>query len=281
LQQLGAAGYSTGDLVIVGEGSSNDAANLVTAFLTDRATIGTLNTTLFGQVIGNITALDGGSSISGASVTASDGGAAAGVAYMTRLAQALVSTVKTNTTDLGARRVVVLNMLDVTRTPKLQAVLATMNATQAATVQGLVQAWVRAYNTALNTAVAAYADKMVVVDLYQGFNDELDDLAQYGLSNKTSTVCYETFAAQGYTKSGSTPAAPGTIGLGDTDITGYPTTNVPAACTDAYASSMTSHAGGADWWKTYLFADNFHPTPYGHQLLGQLVAKRLTEAGWL
>jgi len=56
---------------------------------------------------------------------------------------------------------------------------------------------------------------------------------------------------------------------------------VPAACTDAYASSMTSHAGGADWWKTYLFADNFHPTPYGHQLLAQLVAKRLTEAGWL
>jgi len=39
--------------------------------------------------------------------------------------------------------------------------------------------------------------------------------------------------------------------------------------------------GGADWWKTYAFSDSFHPTPYGHQLLSQLVARSIAQAGWL
>jgi len=39
--------------------------------------------------------------------------------------------------------------------------------------------------------------------------------------------------------------------------------------------------GGANWWQTYAFSDGFHPTPYGYQLLGQLVAKSLATAGWL
>ena len=39
--------------------------------------------------------------------------------------------------------------------------------------------------------------------------------------------------------------------------------------------------GRADWWKTYAFSDSFHPTPYGHQLPGQLVSRALAQAGWL
>jgi len=31
----------------------------------------------------------------------------------------------------------------------------------------------------------------------------------------------------------------------------------------------------------YLFADDVHPTPYGHKLLAQLVNKELILAGWL
>ena len=37
----------------------------------------------------------------------------------------------------------------------------------------------------------------------------------------------------------------------------------------------------ADWWKTYAFSDSFHPTPYGHQLVSQLVSRSLARAGWL
>ncbi|MFM7332690.1 MAG: esterase, partial [Brachymonas sp.] len=32
---------------------------------------------------------------------------------------------------------------------------------------------------------------------------------------------------------------------------------------------------------TYAFADNVHPTPVGHKLLAQLVAKTLAAVGWL
>ena len=278
---LGAGGFASGDLLIVGEGSSNDAATLATAYLTDVQTSGA--TTLFAQVITSL--LQDGGATAGLGIGAPDGGATAGVVYMTQLAQTLVATVKTEALDKGATRVAILNTLDVTRTPRFQTVLAGIAAQQnqaaADGVQALVRAWINAYNSALRAAVVPYAGKVVIVDAFQGFNDELDNLAQYGLTNKTSTVCFETFAAAGGTKTGASPqpVLPGTIGLGDDDVS----TPVPPICNDATASSIrpTESDTGTDWWKTYLFADNFHPTPYGHQLLAQLVAKRLTEAGWL
>jgi outer membrane lipase/esterase len=278
LSELSARGMNSGDVLIVGEGSSNDTAQLITAYLTDAQTAGTLNTTLFRQVITSL--MQDGGTTAGSGVLASDGGAAAGAAYMTRLAQTLVASIKTQALDKGVQRVVVLNTLDVTRTPRLQAVLSTLDATQAAQLQALFRAWVQAYNAALNTAVAAHGGKIAVVDLFTAFNDQLDNPAQYGLTNTTSTVCFETFNAAGGTKTGSSSVvAPGTIGLGDTNVS----VSVPQTCNDAYASSITptQNATGTDWWKTYVFADNFHPTPYGHQLLAQLVAKRLAEAGWL
>jgi phospholipase/lecithinase/hemolysin len=276
LSELSARGLSSGDVLIVGEGSSNDAAQLITAYLTDAQTAGTLNTTLFRQVITSL--MQDGGATAGAGVLATDGGAAAGVAYMSKLAQTLVASIKTQALDKGVQRVVVLNTLDVTRTPKLQAVLGSLNATQAAQLQALFRAWVQAYNSALNTAVAAQGGKVVVVDLYAAFNDQLDNPAQYGLTNVTSTVCFETVNAAGATKTNSV-VAPGTIGLTDTDVS----VSVAQTCNDAFASSITptQNATGADWWKTYAFSDSFHPTPYGHQLLAQLVNKRLAEAGWL
>jgi phospholipase/lecithinase/hemolysin len=276
LSDLSARGLGSGDVLIVGEGSSNDTAQLITAYLTDAQTAGTLNTTLFRQVITSL--MQDGGTTAGSGVLASDGGAAAGAAYMARLAQTLVASIKTQALDKGVQRVAVLNTLDVTRTPKLQAVLSTLNATQAAQLQTLFRAWVQAYNSALATAVAAQGGKVVIVDLYAAFNDQLDNPAQYGFTNTSSTVCFEAVNAAGATKTGSV-VAPGTIGLGDTDVS----VSVPQTCNDAYVSSITptQNATGANWWKTYVFADNFHPTPYGHQLLAQLVNKRLAEAGWL
>ncbi len=273
LTAMGLAGFASGDLLIVGEGSSNDAATLTTAYLTDAQTQGTLNTNLFVQVL---------SSLNDASVTSAlgtSGAAAGGVRYMQVLANQLVDSINTNALAKGATRVAVLNTLDVTRTPRFQAVLAGIAAgpggqTAADQVQALVRAWINAYNTALNTAVASYAGKIVVVDAYQGFNDELDNLAQYGLTNKTATVCDQTY--QNSISGTPTQATAGSTSLNSQTVLG--------TCVDTTASAMTpseSAINGTNWWKTYLFADNFHPTPYGHQLLAQLVAKRLTEAGWL
>jgi outer membrane lipase/esterase len=272
LIDMGSQGFGSGDLLIVGEGSANDTATLVTAYLTDAASSGATNqfrtmvTTLLGSTAAN------------ALFTADSSGAAAGVAYMKALADMLVTAVKDNALDNGATRVVMLNTLDVTLTPKFQAVLAGIAAgsggqAQADQIQALARAWIQAYNTQLAADVAPYASKVAIVDFYTNFNAQLGDLSQYGLSNSTSTVCDQAYAA-------STTYTPTLVTAGTTSLA---TPAVVGICTDSYASSITpTESGGtSDWWKTYVFADNFHPTPYGHQLLGQLVAKRLTEACWL
>jgi phospholipase/lecithinase/hemolysin len=37
----------------------------------------------------------------------------------------------------------------------------------------------------------------------------------------------------------------------------------------------------ANWWKSYAFSDNFHPTPALHQLIGQAINVQVAKAGWL
>ena len=85
--------------------------------------------------------------------------------------------------------------------------------------------------------------------------------AQFGLTNAKNTACPVT-----------------SVG-GD----GLPAYTFPT-CTVTALSAQTPPAGatgGADWWKTYAFSDSFHPTPYGHQLVSQLVSRALARAGWL
>jgi len=101
----------------------------------------------------------------------------------------------------------------------------------------------------------------VVVDFYTSLDDEVAHPAQYGLTNAT------------------TPACP----ITGTDSSGLPTYTF-STCTNTALSALTpptGATGGVNWWKTYAFSDNFHPTPYGYQLLAQLVSKSLVFAGWL
>lgn len=264
LEDAGSPGYGAHDLLLVGEASSNDAAAVATAYLTSAQVP---STQAFPKLMISLL----GSTAATTLLTTDPTGAAAGVAYMQALADKLTTAIHDNALNKGAQRVVVLNTLDVTRTPKFKAVLAGIAAAQgqaaADGVQTLVRTWVQTYNTRLATNLAVLGSKVALVDLHQGFNDELDVPSQYGLINTTTTVCDEIVNA------GATPGA-----------TALSTLSVVAACTDSAASSTTPSTGSdgtSQWWKKALFADNFHPTPYGHQLLGQLVAKRLSEAGWL
>ena len=270
LQALGAQGFSFGDLLIVGEGSANDTATLVTAFLTDLQTAGTLNTTLFSQVVNSL--LDNGAAV------LAQGPVVAGTAYMEGLAKALVDSVRTNAIQNGARRVLILNTLDITRTPRFEATLAQIASApggspeQADAVRNLVRAWINAYNTALVNETRQLQGRVEVFDFYAVFNTQLADPAAYGLTNLTQTVCDETYAqASVYTPTLATAGA--------TSLNAGP---VRTSCTDTNASSITPSAGtGTTWWTTYLFADNFHPTPRGHELLGNQVNQRLRQLGWL
>lgn len=278
LEALGAQGFAWGDLLIVGEGSANDTATLVTAYLTDAQTVGTLNTTLFKQVITAL--LNDGGTVAGSGVLALDQGLAAGTTYMQKLAEKLVASVRANAIQKGARRVVILNTLDVTRTPRFEATLAQIAAgpggtTQASQVRALVRAWIQAYNTALSQEVLQLSGRVVVADFHAAFEDQMAQPAQYGLSNISHTVCDETYA-----QASASPYLPSLASAGTTSLN---TQAVALACNDSYASSITpsADATGTTWWTTYLFADNFHPTPRGHELLANVVTQRLRTAGWL
>jgi len=256
IQQLvdaGNAGFTSKDLLVVGEASANDMATVLSALSNPTEFAGIMSTLLDSSTL--------------TAALADTTGATAGVLYFQALADKLVNAVVTNAINKGAQHVAILNILDVTRTPRFQAVLAGLSSTDAAGLKQLATAWINAYNTRLAPNVASYAGKMVVVDFYSSFNDEMDSPAQYGLSNVSHTVCDEVVTG------GASPGA-----------TALSTPSTVVACNDAAASAITPSAGAdgtTTWWQKYLYADNFHPTPYGHQLLAQMVAKRLTEAGWL
>lgn len=272
LTDLGAMGWSSGDLLIVGEAGANDAATLVSAYLATAMTSSADFATLLGTLLP-----------SSVLSTHASSPPTLGVLYMQALADKLTSAIKTQALDKGAPRIAVLNTLDVTKTPRFQAVLAQVSAANgggstgaaaATNLQAMVDAWIKAYNARLETNLAPHGGKVAVIDFYTNFNAEMADPAQYGLNNVAATVCDQVYAA----------ATSYTPSLATAGTTGLSTPAVAGACTDAAASAITPTAGAdgtSTWWQRYLFADNFHPTPYGHQLLAQLVAKRLTEAGWL
>ena len=249
---LSGGSYKSTDLLLI-DGGGNDAADLITAYL-GAATDGG---TAFGAILGSL------------GVTPSANLPAKGVEYMTTLANTFYDSINTNALTKGATRVVILGIPSITVTPRFQLVLNSIAAAYGGGAAGagaraqseaLFKSWLVAFDTQLK-ARAAGNSAVVHVDFYSSANDQFANPAQYGLTNVT------------------TPACPAT-GVG-TD--GLPTYTF-ATCTDTALSATTPPAGatgGANWWKTYAFSDGFHPTPFGYQLIAQLVSKSLIAAGWL
>jgi phospholipase/lecithinase/hemolysin len=117
--------------------------------------------------------------------------------------------------------------------------------TDAAT-QGLIDLMVTTFNAQLK---ANLQDRqgVLLVDAYTASKDETANPAQYGISNATTPAC----------------------------ILNDPSKNALSSSLVCKSSNIIS----ADVSK-YLFADSVHPSPYGYQLLAQLVAKELTLAKW-
>lgn len=254
-----AGSYAETDLALI-DGGGNDAAALVGAYLaiprdgaaSYRALLGTLLTPAQVQA-----AVAGGA----------QGLAAAGVTYMQALADKFHASIKAHVLDKGALQVAILNMPGVTNTPRFQFVLdgiaaasggGAAGATARAQSEALFKSWIVAFNTQLDTKFAGEA-KVAVIDFYTAFNDQIALPAQFGLSNV------------------KTPACPVT-GQGSD---GLPSYTFQTCTATALSAAPPAGASGADWWKSYAFSDSFHPTPYGHQLTGQLISKTLAIKGWL
>ena len=254
-----AASYGGGDLVVI-DGGGNDAADLVGSFLAIPKDGGASYTALLGTLL---TPAQIGAAVQGGATGMSQ----IGGTYMTALAAKFAASIKASVLDKGAKYVVVLNLPDITLTPRFQMVLdgiaaanggGTAGAAARTQYQAQFRGWMSAFNTELASKLAD--ERVVVVDFYKGFQDQFDMPAQYGLQNAT------------------TPACPIT-GQGSD---GLPTYDFPSCTAAALSAKVPAGAtGGADWWKTYAFADSFHPTPYGHQLTQQLIAKSIAVKGWL
>ncbi|WP_024538379.1 SGNH/GDSL hydrolase family protein [Comamonas badia] len=250
LKVMGAAGFDKNDIVLI-DGGGNDAADLIKAFLAAAGDKGA-------SFAGMLTTLLDPATVQALLAQGQTGMAQAGGLYMQALATQFAGTIKTNVTDKGAPRVVVLNVPDVTLTPQFGFVLAAIAQQQgpevAAQLKQVFGAWVQAFNA---TLAASFKDSKVV--RVADFDGTLKALvakpADFGLTNT------------------GTPACP-VVGQ---DGTGLPAYDFPT-CTAAALSAQTPPAGatgGANWWKTWLFSDSFHPTPRGHELMADTVRKLL------
>ena len=256
-----AGNFAAGDLLVV-DGGGNDAAALVGAYLNAARDQGASYVALLSTVLSQAQV--------GAAVQGGQAGlAAAGATYMTGLANNFADMIQTRALDKGATRIALLNMPGITNTPRFQLVLDSIaqasgggaaGAAARAQSEALFKGWVEAFNARLAQRFTGES-RVVVVDFYAAFNDFVANPAQFGLTDVKRFTC---------------PVA-------RLDSSGLPEVNWPT-CTDAALAAATPPAGatgGANWYKTWLFSDSFHPTPYAHQLAAQLISRSLATAGWL
>ena len=246
-----AGNYSASDLVLI-DGGGNDAADLVGAYLGASSAAGL-------QAFQAFLAQQLDAATIGALLPQTNGAALAAGAYMQTLADTFYGQIKAQVLDKGATRVAVLDMPDITLTPRFQAVLggvaAASNAATAQALQGAIRQWIGAFNARLASRFAGDS-RVAVVPFYADFTDEVNNPASYQLSNVTTASC---------------PV----VGL---DSQGLPNYSFPT-CTSAALDALPGKTPG--WWKSYAFSDGFHPTPFGHQLLAASVSRALARAGWL
>ena len=114
----------------------------------------------------------------------------------------------------------------------------------------MIRQWLSTFNNRLQT-LASGDSRLAVVDFYTDFQDEITHPASYSLSNVTAPAC-TTVQSVNFDK--------------------FP-------CLSTTLDATSGQTPG--WWKSYAFADDFHPTPYGHQLLASSVSRALARAGWL
>lgn len=251
--QAAGGAYTSRDLLLV-DGGGNDSGDLLTAFLGAAA----------GNVAGYQTflaqQLDAGTIA--ATLPQPNGATTAAVLYMRRLALTYYTAIKVNALDKGATHVAVLDVPDISLTPRIQAALAQVaaangggaaGATAAANVQAVLRQWTDAFNAELRVQVGGDA-RVAVVPFNADFTEEVTHPVDFALTNVTTPAC----------------AVVGVTSFGD-----------PRPCTSAALDASPPTGLAAGWWQSWAFSDGFHPTPFGHRLLAASVSRALARAGWL
>lgn len=250
---VAAGGHWRGDDLLLIDGGANDLSDLATAFLVGgRGGTPSFRAFLLQQLDAAV--------VDPLLAQGAAGASEAGRLYMLALADTLYGAIQTQALAHGARRVAVLNLPDITLTPRFQAALAIVAANispaRADAAQATIREWVAAYNGELQGLIGADA-RVVLVDFNAAFTSLLTYPAQYGITNTTTASC------------------PG-VGVDELGLTNY----ALAACMSAALDAAPPAGSAPGWWHSWIFADDFHLTPYGHELLASAIRQALVEAGW-
>lgn len=258
----GSAGLVPGDIVVI-DGGANDIADLVGAYLAANTPDGLeAFTSKLATVLPAATVA--------ALVTSTPTAAtlqAAALAYARGLAERMAQTINDKILAKGVRKVVAINVVDISATPIFGGVMAAAGAApgsaQRIAVQASIQTWTNAYNAAL--AGGLPSSSVLIVDLNRQFTQFLTQPAQYGLTNTTTPAC---------------PKVDGGLdAYGLASLSQIPTV---LACN---SSNLSAHIPvgetSANWWQSYAFADDLHPTPALHALIGTYVLQQMVRVGWI
>lgn len=273
--QVGQAGFDARALVLI-NGGGNDGGDLIAAYLqlAQSALVGqgAAGVYAYAQFLAPVLG-DAVLAPQQLQALAQPGGAeAAAISYMQALAQRLTADIQTQVLNAGAQHVVVVTVPDLSRTPRLRTILQALVASQvaagasalqaqqqAASLQTLFQNWVLAFNHELKANFANHP-QVAVADIFEQLGQWEANPAQYGLDNATTAVCPPVQA----------PSAQNPLPI-------YDVRQCTDTALDALAPAQQLAAG---WWNRYAFADDFHPTPRGHELMADAVRSALQAKGW-
>ena len=175
---------------------------------------------------------------------------AAAVPALTTAATELVGYVNDRILANGAKYVVVANIPDIGSTP--QAAL------MGPKTKILVNSMITSFNSTLQSGLSGKAN-VLFVDANAASHDEVVNPAKYNLTNVTGTACNLS--------NGVNPLATAT----------EPGSSLACYYTDAAHNNLNTGVLPTDH---YLFADNVHPTPYGHALFATYVLQAMVNKGW-
>jgi phospholipase/lecithinase/hemolysin len=259
---VGSPSLAASDIVII-DGGANDMADLVGAYLAVPTSDGLES---FTNKLSTVLPAATVAALVTPAPTATTLNTAA-LAYAQGLAQLMVQTINEKILARGVRKVVVINVVDISATPIFGGVMAAAGAApgsaQRNAVQAAIQTWTNAYNLALARGLAS--NNVLVVDLNSQLTQILTQPAKYGLTNTTTPACPKV--------------AGGLDAYGLASLSQLPT--VLACNSSNLSANVPVGETSPNWWQSYAFADDLHPTPALHSLIGTFLLQQMVGVGWI
>ena len=252
-------GYTSKDLIIVGA-AGNDFADLFGAALAVLTTTGATQTAALSSFGTFVSAIIPAATVNATlasvvdSATLSSALASLGAAYSAGLATGLNSAIESGIINMGGEKIVLYSSAPVTSTPRFAVILSAIEASSGAAAKSLIENLFNDWNATYNLtqeSLALSSDKIIFYDVYDALNKYQASPTSYGFSNA------------------SDPACP-IVGVG----AGGPEYDLKT-CTQAAAQT----AVGANY-STYLFSDNFHPSPFTYTVVASEILSEMSNQGW-